>query len=143
MPSGLAGTAELKAAAICVGERLEFDVASPFPLKCSITPSKRRRRERSSVSGGRLDLRGARPGGGNTHSILALTQFEHGERLLQRTFRRRQVTQLREVAESGGGRGAAGTDCWTFGELSLEEWVNPSGDAEWKDMGVKGHSPIR
>lgn len=31
----------------------------------------------------------------------ALVQFEHGDRLLQRTFLRRQVTQLREV-ELGG-----------------------------------------
>lgn len=34
-------------------------------------------------------------------SMPALVQFEHGDRLLQRTFLRRQVTQLREV-ELGG-----------------------------------------
>lgn len=57
------------------------------------------------------------------HSTFPLTQFEHGERLLQRTLRRRQVTQLRELESSGGGRGwvADTAGCALFGELSLAE----------------------
>lgn len=35
-------------------------------------------------------------------SIPALTQFEHGSRLLHRTFRRRQVTQLRGLRRESG-----------------------------------------
>lgn len=68
-------------------------------------------------------------------SILALTQFEHGVRLLQRTLRRRQVTQLRELERSGFGRGkvADAPGRALFGELSLEEGC-ASGDAEWNDM---------
>lgn len=121
----LVGAVDIKVEeAVCIGEALETEPASPFlSLKCWITPSRRRRRERSSASGGRLDLRGARPGGGKTQSTFALTQLEQGDRLLQRTLRRRQVTQLRELAESRDGRGAvAGAAEGTpFGELSLED----------------------
>lgn len=101
-----------------------------------MTPSKRRKRDNNSASGGRLDLRGARPGGGKMQSTFALTQFEHGERLLQRTLRRRQVTQLRELERSGFGRGkvADAPGRALFGELSLEEGCAPSGEAEWNDM---------
>lgn len=69
-------------------------------------------------------------------SMLALTQLEHGERLLQRTLRRRQVTQLRELERSGFGRGkvAGASGRALFGELSPEERCAPSGDAEWNDM---------
>lgn len=126
-----------------VGETVADPPASAFlPLKCSITPSRRRSRESSSASGGRFDLRGARPGGGKTHSIPALTQFEQGERLLQRTLRRRQVTQLRELelaVSAGAGRGAGVADTpgsAVFGELSLAigEWFTPSGEVELNDM---------
>lgn len=94
------------------------------------------------MSGGRFDLRGARPGGGKMQSVPALTQLEQGERLLQRTLRRRQVTQLRELA-SGPGRGAVGA--WrAFGELSLaEEAFTPSGEAEWNMAQVSPHSPMK
>lgn len=95
-----------------------------------MTPSNLRKRESSSASGGRLDFRGARPGGGKIQSIPALTQLEHGVRLLQRTLRRRQVTQLRELA-SGGGRGAVADSGTAVGEFSLVgERCNPSGDAD-------------
>lgn len=110
-----------------------------------MTPSRRRKRESSSASGGRLDLRGARPGGGNTQSIPALTQLEQGERLLQRTFRRRQVTQLRALAISAAGRGAvAGTpERALFGECSLAgEEFSPSGEAEWNDMTTQGKTKL-
>jgi hypothetical protein len=46
----------------------------------------------SSPSGGFLDLRGARPGPGNMHSIFALAQLEQGCTLLHLTLRFRQVT---------------------------------------------------
>jgi hypothetical protein len=95
-----------------------------------MTPSSLRRRERSSASGGRLDFLGARPGGGKIQSIPALVQLEHGVRLLQRTLRRRQVTQLRELSE--GGRGAVAETGSAVGELSLVgDRCTPSGDAEW------------
>jgi hypothetical protein len=126
-----------------VGEILDADAAdagfSAFcPLRCSITPSSRRKRDNSSASGGRLDLRGARPGGGKMQSTPALTQLEQGERLLQRTFRRRQVTQLRALAISETGRGAVAStpERALFGEFSLAEgeFSPPSGEAEWNDM---------
>lgn len=63
-------------------------------------------------------------------SVPALIQLEQGDRLLQRTLRRRQVIQLRELA-SGAARGAVGA--WrALGELSLAvgEAFNPSGEAE-------------
>lgn len=41
------------------------------------------------------DFRGARPGPGKIQSIPARTQLAQGDSLLHRTFRRRQVTQLR------------------------------------------------
>lgn len=44
------------------------------------------------------------------HSIPALVQFEHGFRLLQRTFLRRQVVQLRGL--SGGGLVAVEVEAW-------------------------------
>jgi hypothetical protein len=101
-----------------------------------MTPSRRRKRDSSSASGGRLDLRGARPGGGKTQSMPALTQLEQGERLLQRTLRRRQVTQLRALAISEGGRGpVAGTPVRALGEFSLAgDEFSPSGEAVWNDM---------
>lgn len=102
-----------------------------------MTPSRRRRRDKSSESGGRLDLRGARPGGGKTQSMPARTQFEHGDRLLHRTFRRRQVIQLRALGISGAGWGAvAGRPARVpVGECPLaEEEFGPSGEAEGNDM---------
>ena len=61
-------------------EVVVVELLSPFfPLKLPITPSKCRKRERSSVSGGRLDFLGARPGGGNTHSMPDLAQLEQGD----------------------------------------------------------------
>ena len=65
-----------------------------------MTPSRRLSRESNSASCGRRGFRGALPGAGKTHSIPALAQFEHGVLLLQRTFLRRQVTQLRELRGS-------------------------------------------
>lgn len=79
-----------------------------------MTPSRRRSRESSSASGGRFDFRGARPGGGKTQSMPAFVQFEHGDRLLHRTLRRRQVTQLRELEV-----GSTVVRVFKIGELSL------------------------
>ncbi len=72
---------------------------SPLSSTCAprlwTTPSSLLNRARSSASGAFLDLRGALPGAGKTHSIPALTQLAHGFSLLHRTLRRRHVTQLR------------------------------------------------
>lgn len=107
-------------AAAWAGERLEAVPVSAFlPLRCSITPSRRLSRESSSASCGRFDLRGARPGGGKTHSIPALMQFEQGDRLLHRTFLRRHVTQLRELDESATNGGAVVDE---VGALGLVIW---------------------
>ena len=79
------------------GDRDGSDALSVLlSLICSIMPSRRLNRESNSGSCCRLCLRGALPGAGKTHSIPALIQFEHGDRLLQRTFLRRHVTQLCE-----------------------------------------------
>ena len=57
----------------------------PFPKLCT-TPSNLRSLANSSVSGGFLLRLGALPGPGNTHSIAALLQFEHGCLLSHLTF---------------------------------------------------------
>jgi hypothetical protein len=68
------------------------------PRLCT-TPSSRLRRASSSVSGGFLLLRGARPGPGNMHSMCAFVQLpQEGWTLSQRTFRLRQVTQERMLS---------------------------------------------
>lgn len=66
----------------------------------------------------------------------ALTQLEQGERLLQRTLRRRQVTQLRALAISEAGRGAVtDTPVSALGEFSLAgDEFSPSREAVWNDM---------
>jgi hypothetical protein len=52
--------------------------SSTWAFKLETTPSRRRNLSKSSASGGFRLLRGARPGPGKMHSILARTQFEHG-----------------------------------------------------------------
>ncbi len=69
--------------------------SSTWAPKLCTTPSSFFNRASNSASGGFLDLRGARPGPGKTHSMPALTQFEHGLCLLHLTFLRRHVTQER------------------------------------------------
>src|SRR6187402_1688491 len=89
------------------------DTTTPFSSTWAprlwTTPSNFRSRDNNSASGAFLDLRGALPGPGKTHSIPALTQFAHGLCLLHLTFLRRQVTQLRGFrcgAGAGAGAGA-------------------------------------
>lgn len=80
-----------------------------FPFIASGPPrfftifSKVRRRASNSVSRGFFDFLGALPGLGYKHSIFALMQLEHGWCLLQRTFLRRQVTQLLGLSDASGG----------------------------------------
>lgn len=69
--------------------------SSTCAFRLCTTPSSRRNLSMSSPSGGFLLFRGARPGPGNTHSILARAQFEHGCFLSHLTFLRRHVTQER------------------------------------------------
>ena len=52
--------------------------SSTWAFKLETTPSKRRSRSKSSASAGLRLLRGARPGPGKMHSILARVQLEHG-----------------------------------------------------------------
>jgi hypothetical protein len=55
--------------------------------------------------------RGGRSAEGKTHAIFARRQLEHGDNLSQRTFRLRQVTQLRSF---GVGAGADMDDCFAL-----------------------------
>src|ERR1700677_2795629 len=65
------------------------------PRLCT-TPSSLLNRASSSVSGGFLLFRGARPGPGKIHSICAFVQFPQlGCTLSHLTFRLRHVTQDR------------------------------------------------
>lgn len=101
------------------------------------------------MSGGRFDLRGARPGGGKIQSIPALTQFEQGVRLLQRTLRRRQVIQLRELelefelelesvvsvgAERAGVADTPGSAMFGEVALAVRDGFTPSAEIELNDM---------
>lgn len=52
--------------------------SSTWAFKLETTPSKRRSRSKSSASAGLRLLRGARPGPGKMHSILARVQLEQG-----------------------------------------------------------------
>lgn len=74
--------------------------------------------------------------------MSALVQFEHGDLLLQRTFLRRQVTQLREVELGGSAaawRGNVAAEFLgsggSFGELLLAGKIfSSSGEAEGNDI---------
>lgn len=74
-------------------------------------------------------------------SMPALVQFEHGDLLLQRTFLRRQVTQLREVELGGSAAAWRGkvavrlVGSGAFEELLLTgKRFSSSGEAEGNDI---------
>ena len=71
LASALALLAFSRSAASC-------SCSSTWAFRLETTPSRRRSLSSSSASWGFLLLRGARPGPGKMHSILARTQLEHG-----------------------------------------------------------------